>query len=123
MFTIQKTENQNEIISYLQREKLDLSLDMQQFMGLYEEGCLQGIGSLRLCQTKVYLNLVHCSEAAQELKPTLAKALLNMADLRGIQTIYGNNPELFGLYTMLRFKKEEDEYSLLLAGYFTAEHK
>ena len=123
MFTIQKIENQDEIVSYLQKEHLNPSSDMQQFMGLYEGGRLCGIGSLSLCKTKVYLNLVHCKEDAQTLKLALAKALLNMADLRGIQTVYGNNPELFGLYTQLRFKKDEDAYILSLAGYVTAEHK
>ena len=56
------------------------------------------------------------------LKLGLAKALMNLADLRGIKKIYGSSKALENIYTALRFQKEEEEYSVSLEGYFTAGH-
>ena len=69
---------------------------------------------------------------AEEFKDNLGfilgimKSLLNLADLRGIRTVYGSNPALYDLYKMLRFQKETMEdgkkrYALDLEGYFTAD--
>lgn len=123
MFEIHKIEDIKEAAAYLQKEHITLPTAPQQFMGLYEAGCLTALGSLSLDAAQVCLNFIHCSADAPKLRLALAKALLNMADLHGIQTIYGKNPELFGLYTMLRFKKEENAYVLSLKDYFTATHE
>ncbi|MBQ4515805.1 MAG: hypothetical protein II978_03340, partial [Clostridia bacterium] len=56
------------------------------------------------------------------LKLGMLKAIMNLADLRGIKQIYGTNKELEELYKLLRFKKEEGRYFLNLEGYFTTDH-
>ncbi len=83
-----------------------------------------GVSTLCLKGTKVYLDLLLTIEDMGDLafKAGLARAVMNLADLRGIKEIYGSSPELFELYEMLRFKKEEGEYRLNLEGYFTAGH-
>lgn len=83
-----------------------------------------GVTSLRLKDGKVYLNLLELSDKSDDmsLKLGLLKAVMNLADLRGIKQIYGTNKDLEQLYKLLRFKEEKGEYSLSLEGYFTSEH-
>lgn len=83
-----------------------------------------GVSALTLRGCRVYLDLILTIKDISDLafKAGLARAIMNLADLRGIKEIYGTTPELFELYKMLRFKKEEDEYRLNLEGYFTAGH-
>ena len=98
-------------------------------MSAREKGEILAVGTLSLKQYKVFLDTVI---PAEELKDNLGfilgmmKSLLNLADLRGIKTVYGSNPALFDLYKMLRFQKETTEdgqkrYALNLEGYFTVD--
>ncbi len=123
MFIIEKIDDMPMLEAFFKNQAVSLPKGMHQFMGVYENGQLLAVGSLELKQTKVYLNFIYCVQDTMLYRHALAKALLNMADLRDIQTIYGNNPELFGLYTALHFKPVEGEYILSLAGYFTATHE
>ncbi len=121
MLTIKIMENIDEVNAYLKQQNISHTPGAEQFMGLYEGEVLSAIGSIMLCGAKVYMNFIYTESESFELSFGLAKSLLNMADLRGIKTIYGNNPELEKLYTALRFKNENDEYILPLEGYFTVE--
>lgn len=121
MLTIKKIEDMNEITAYLKSQNINHTFGMEQFMGMYDDHSLIGIGSIELCVTKVYLNFIYTEENTQAFNYGLAKSLLNMADLSGVKTVYGNNPELTVLYMALRFANENDEYMLSLDGYFTEE--
>ena len=121
MLTIKKIEDINEINTYLNAHGLHHTYGMEQFMGMYENDKLIGMGSIELCVTKVYMNFIYTEENTHALNFGLAKSLLNMADLSGIKTVYGNNPALDKLYTALRFTKENEEYVLSLEDYFTEE--
>ena len=72
---------------------------------------------------------INYSEYVEDLNLVLGlmKSLLNLADLRGMKTVYGSNPAMFDLYKMLRFKKSAGEakkmYELSLEGYFTCENE
>ncbi len=120
MLTIKKIITTEEIDNYFKKENIDHPMGQEQFMGVYDGDCLIGMGSISLVNLKVYMNFIYTEEADFGLRHGLAKALLNMADLSGIQIVYGNNPELFELYSILRFKEENGEYVLPLEGYFTA---
>ncbi|MBQ4518841.1 MAG: hypothetical protein II997_09715 [Clostridia bacterium] len=121
MITIKKIEDMNEINAYLQARNIDHTFGMEQFMGMYDGDRLIGLGSIELRVTKVYLNFIHTEENTHAFNYGLAKSLLNMADLSGVKTVYGNNPDLTVLYMALRFVTENDEYMLSLEGYFTEE--
>ncbi|MBE7037024.1 MAG: hypothetical protein E7403_07000 [Ruminococcaceae bacterium] len=121
MITIKKIEDMNEINAYLQVQGFNHTFGMEQFMGMYDGDRLIGLGSIELCVTKVYLNFIHTEENTHAFNYGLAKSLLNMADLSGVKTVYGNNPDLNVLYMALRFVTENDEYMLSLEGYFTEE--
>ncbi len=121
MITIKKIEDINEINNYLNAQGIHHTHGMEQFMGMYENDRLIGLGSIELRVTKVYLNFIHTEENTHAFNYGLAKSLLNMADLSGVKTVYGNNPDLTVLYMSLRFAKEKEEYVLSLEGYFTEE--
>ncbi len=124
MLTIKKIDSMDEIQAYFEKEQLNHTITAEQFMGFYDGDTLCGIGSIELKNTKVYMNFLHISGGDMPLYHGLAKALLNMADLRGIQTVYGSNPDLDKLYGLLRFQKTNEEYSLSLENYFTVhEHE
>ncbi len=110
-----------EALQYLKTQNIPHTLGTEQFMGLYAHELLFGVGSIALEDGKVYLDTIHITEDSGELSYGLAKALLNMADLSGIKTIYGKNPNLDKLYKKLRFREENSEFTLSLTGYFTAE--
>ncbi len=122
MLTIKKTEDLNIANQYLKAHNIEHNLESEQVMCASDDEDIIGLGSLALMNSKVYLNFLHAKDDDAMLLFGLAKSLLNMADLRGIQTIYGNNPALFPLYKRLRFKEENGEYVLSLAHYFEAEH-
>ncbi len=121
MLTIKKIITTEEVENYLSTQGITLSMDYQQFMGIYDGDTLIGMGSINLVDLKVYLNFIYTEDDDFGLRHGLAKSLLNMADLSGIKTIYGSNPELSDLYSILRFQKDGDEYVLQLEGYFTAD--
>ncbi|MBE7022352.1 MAG: hypothetical protein E7414_03965 [Ruminococcaceae bacterium] len=122
MLTIKKIEDIREAEAYLKAHGISHNIANEQAMGVYTQSGLIGLGSLCLCGYKVYLNFIHLAEEDAALSHGLAKSLLNMADLRGIKTVYGSNPALDKLYACLRFQKENEEYALSLENYFQAEH-
>lgn len=121
MLTIKKTENIFEANAYLKSRNIDHDLTGEQVMTMTSGTDICALGSLSLIAGKVYLNFVFAEENNWDMTYGITKALLNMADLRGIQTIYGNNPTLDRLYTALRFQKTENDFVLNLEGYFTAD--
>ncbi len=121
MLTIKKIITTEEVENYLSTQGIALSMDYQQFMGVYDGDTLIGMGSINLVDLKVYMNFIYTEDDDFGLRHGLAKSLLNMADLSGIKTVYGGNPELSDLYSILRFQKDGDEYVLQLEGYFTAD--
>lgn len=122
MLTIKKTEDLHMVNQYLKAHNIEHHAENEQVMCASDDTGIIGLGSLSLINYKVYLNFLHEKDDDAMLLLGLAKALLNMADLRGIKTVYGNNPALFPLYKRLRFKEENGEYVLPLAPYFEAEH-
>ncbi len=121
MLTIKKMITTEEVEKYLMAQGITLSMEYQQFMGIYDGDTLIGMGSISLIDSKVYMNFIYTEDDDFGLRHGLAKALLNMADLSGVKTIYGSNPELFELYSILRFKEENREFVLELEGYFTVD--
>ncbi len=122
MLTIKKTEDIKKASQYLIEHNIAHNLENEQVMCATDDENIIGVGSLALIDYKVYLNFLHAKDDDAMLLLGLAKSLLNMADLRGIKTVYGSNPSLFPLYERLRFKQENGEYVLSLAHYFEAEH-
>ena len=122
MLTIKKIENIEEAEAYLSAAGVTKDIQYEMAMGVYTENGLIGLGSFSLIAYQPHLNFIHTKEEDAMLCHGLAKALLNMADLRGIQTVYGSNMELEALYKRLRFQKEGEVYALSLENYFTAEH-
>ncbi len=118
MLTIKRIEDEKQINAYLASQAITLEDAPRQFMAMYDGETVCGLGALTLEGTKVYMDFLHTSGDGSLLFG-LAKSLLNMADLRGIQMIYGKNPDLENTYTALRFKKEDGEFVLSLEGYFT----
>lgn len=121
MLTIKKIITTEEVENYLTAQGIALTMDYQQFMGVYDGDTLIGMGSITLIDLKVYMNFIYTEDDDFGLRHGLAKSLLNMADLSGIKTVYGNNPELFELYRLLRFKEDNGEFVLSLEGYFTTD--
>ena len=119
MLTVLKIEAE-EAMAFFEKNNIPHTPGQERFMGLSSEDGLFGVGSICLEGEKVYLDCVYAG-GISELEHGLAKALLNMADLSGIKTVYGKNPELSGLYKKLRFKEENSEFTLSLEHYFTAE--
>lgn len=90
-----------------------------------ERGSVSGVTSLCLREGRVYLNLLAAAEEMNDMSFLLglAKALMNLADLRGIKTLYGSQPELAPIYRALRFQEKDGEFCVSLEGYFTAGHE
>ena len=124
MLTIKEAADKRAAQSFLDSLGVSDSVSEDIVMCCEENGRILGVSSLSLSEGKVYLNLLVMEKDADEmsLKLGLAKALLNLADLRGIKKIYGSSKALENIYTALRFQKEEEEYSVSLEGYFTAGH-
>lgn len=124
MLTIKEAADKRAVRSFLDSLGVSDSVSEDIVMCCEENGRILGVSSLTLTEGKVYLNLLIMVGDADEmsLKLGLAKALLNLADLRGIKKIYGRSEALENIYTALRFQKEEEEYSVSLEGYFTAGH-
>ncbi len=117
MLTIKREENNEEIKAILDCK------DNTIIMTARDNGKLLGVGTLILKDYKVFLDkIVLINEDDLNLKLGIAKSLLNLADLQGIKTIYGQNEELFKLYKMLKFKEADNIFTLELEGYFTCEH-
>lgn len=122
MLTIKEAEDKTAARQFLESRGEACSLAEHIVMQCEENGSVLGVASLCLSGGKIYFNQLTTAEEDSALRLGLAKALLNLADLRGMKTIYGNNEALENVYTALRFQKTEGEYFVSLEGYFTAGH-
>ena len=124
MLTIKQEQNQDVVADFLQKLGSDADLSDDIVMTSRDGETMIGLGSLSLNAGKVYLNhIIFVPEFEDELMVQgLAKALLNLADLRGIRVVYGTEPALEKLYAALGFQNENEEYVLQLEGYFTKKH-
>ncbi|MBQ4087402.1 MAG: hypothetical protein IJC78_04060 [Clostridia bacterium] len=129
MIEIKLDENKLQAQAFLTAQGVSTNISNDIVMSAKEKGVIIAIGTLSLKNYKVFLDTIVPSK---ELKDNLGfilglmKSLLNLADLRGMRTVYGSNPALFDLYKMLRFKKEVTDdgkkiYVLELEGYFTVD--
>ena len=124
MLEIRESKDKTRAQEFVKEQGSDYNLSDDIVMVCADADEILGVSALSLRESKVYLDLLLTIETMGDLafKAGLARAIMNLADLRGIKEIYGSCPELSELYEMLRFKKEEGEYRLSLDGYFTAGH-
>lgn len=130
MLTIKTEEDKTDIYSFLSSLGVSAELNDSIVMAARDDGKILAVGALSMKKYRVFTDFIVLNpECADDLNISigLMKSLLNLADLRGIKTVYGSNRALFNLYEMLRFKKSLDKdgemYELSLEGYFTCEHK
>lgn len=119
MLTIKKEDLNDKLENFLKEMDCDENLIDKIVMTAKDGDEYLGVGTLELRIDKVYLNFVVTKEDELTLKLGIMKSLLNLADLRGIKMIYGDNEDLKSLYKMLRFKDTDGQYILELEGYFT----
>ena len=129
MITIKAVEEKEPATQFLIQNGMHADISDHIVMCAMDKDKCLAVGSLSMMDYKVHLNL---AVAANEWKNNagfmlgLMKSLLNLADLRGIKTVYGTNPALFDYYRLLRFQEEAAEngkkrYRLDLEGYFTVD--
>ncbi|HBL81205.1 MAG TPA: hypothetical protein DD391_01155 [Clostridiales bacterium] len=128
MITIKTEEDKTDIHKFLSSQGANIDLTGTIVMTARENGTILALGALSMKDYRVFLDhIVVSGEYVEDLNLVLGlmKSLLNLADLRGMKTVYGSNPAMFDLYKMLRFKKSAGEakkmYELSLEGYFTCE--
>lgn len=128
MITIKTEENQKEIKDFLSAQGVSEDLTGAIVMAARDGDEILAMGALSMRNYRVYLDhIILPGDFAEDLNLALGllKSLLNLADLRGIKTVYGDNPRMEKYYKMLRFRKDEelkDTYVLSLEGYFQCEH-
>lgn len=120
LLTIKKEEPNDSIREFLKKLGESDNLEGKMVMSAKDGEQYLGIGALELKADKVYLNFLATQNDDLALKLGIMKSLLNLADLRGIKTVWGNNKDFKSLYKMARFKEEGDEMKLDLEGYFTS---
>lgn len=118
MLTIKKEEPNDNLIVFLNKLNVQENLQGKIIMTAKDADSYLGVGALELRVDKVYLNFLATEDVDLNLKLGIMKSLLNLADLRGIKTVYGDNAELASLYKMARFKEENSVFVLNLEGYF-----
>ena len=129
MITIKAVEEKELATQFLIQNGIHADISDHIVMCAMDKDAFLAVGSLSMIEYKVHLNL---AVAANQWKDNagfmlgLMKSLLNLADLRGIQTVYGTNPDLFDFYRLLRFQEETTDggkkrYRLDLEGYFTVD--
>ncbi len=119
MLTIKKEELNDKLNAFLKEIDCHENLQGKIVMCAKDGEVYLGVGTLELRVNKVYLNMIKTKEDDLILKLGILKSLLNLADLRGIKEIYGDNQELNSLYKMSRFCEKNNEFYLSLDGYFT----
>ena len=119
VLTIKKEELNDKVCAFLKELNCDENLQGKIIMCAKEKEIYLGVGTLELRGNKVYLDFIKTKEKDLTLKLGIMKSLLNLADLRGIKTVYGGAKELENLYKITRFVKDCGEYALNLEGYFT----
>lgn len=129
MITIKTEENIEKIDAFLKKQGVSEDLGQAIAMTARDGEQILALGALSMWDYKVFLDHLVLSDAYADDKNLaigLLKSLLNLADLRGIKTVYGANPTMFDYYKMLRFKPDDAEmpkiYTLSLEGYFQCEH-
>lgn len=128
MITILKEENKDKIKTFLSSQGISYNMNNSIVMTAKNGEQILGLGALSIKDYQIYLDHILMSDEYTNdftLATGLAKSLLNLADLRGIKIVYGQNPELTKLYEALRFKLDEENperYILSLEGYFTCEN-
>lgn len=129
MITIKKDEDKTQARQFLKSLGHLPPADNEIVMTARDGDKILAAGSLSLQDGRVFLNCAVLSKDMEEdlnLLLGLMKGLLNLADLRGIKTVYGTNPALFDIYKILRFQKKSScgktLYKLPLEGYFTCEN-
>ncbi len=130
MITIKKEENKQNIQLFLEKQNATASSENAIVMNACENQDILAIGALTYESGHVYLNHIELQDGYSHetnIALGLLKSLLNLADLRGIKTIYGSNPDMIKYYRMLRFQEEaggdKKQYSLSLEGYFQCTHE
>lgn len=130
MITIKMEEDKTDIHKFLSSQGANIDLTGTIVMTARENGTILALGALSMKDYRVFLDhIVVSGEYVEDLNLVLGlmKSLLNLADLRGMKTVYGSNPAMFDLYKMLRFKKSAGKakkmYELSLEGYFTCENE
>ena len=130
MITIKTEEDKTDIHKFLYSQGANIDLTGTIVMTARENETILALGALSMKDYRVFLDhIVVSGESVEDLNLVLGlmKSLLNLADLRGMKTVYGSNPAMFDLYKMLRFKKSAGEakkmYELSLEGYFTCENE
>ncbi|MFR8975888.1 MAG: hypothetical protein ACLVG9_07805 [Eubacteriales bacterium] len=130
MITIKTEEDKTDIHKFLSSQGANIDLTGTIVMTARENGTILALGALSMKDYRVFLDhIVVSGEYVEDLNLVLGlmKSLLNLADLRGMKTVYGSNPAMFDLYKMLRFKKSAGKakkmYELSLEGYFTCENE
>lgn len=129
MITIKAVENKELPTQFLVQNGVHADISDHIVMCAMDKDELLAVGSLSMIDYKVYLNLAVATNAWKGnagFMLGLMKSLLNLADLRGIKTVYGTNPDLFDFYRLLRFQEDTTDggrkiYSLDLEGYFTVD--
>ncbi len=125
MITIKTDDNILEINEFFKKNDKSFDLENSIVMSAKDKNEILAAGALSMKGYHVYLDCVApLGNSPEELSLVLGlmKSLLNLADLRGIKTVYGSNTEMRRLYKLLRFKEtENDEYELSLDGYFSTE--
>ena len=126
MIEIKREENIKEAIEFLRKQKNETDITGAIVMSAKEKGEILAVAALFLKEYKVFLDLLVATDEMKENSGFMLgvlKSLLNLADLRGIKTVYGSNPDLENYYKLLRFQKSmlenSEVYELSLDGYFS----
>lgn len=126
MLTIKTEEMSKEINDFFTSNSDNENLSDGIIMSARDGDKLLAVGALTMENYLVHLNHIAPIENTPEntsLILGLMKSLLNLADLRGIKTVYGSNSKMDKLYKLLKFNKiKGGEFELSLEGYFTCEH-
>ncbi len=128
MIEIKREENIKEAIEFLRKQKNETDITGAIVMSAKEKGEILAVAALFLKEYKVFLDLLVATDEIRENSGFMLgvlKSLLNLADLRGIKTVYGSNPNLKNYYKLLRFQKSmlenSEVYELSLEGYFSCD--
>jgi len=118
LLTILKEEPNAELNVFMKKQGAEKISSDKIIMAAKDGEKYLGVGALELKDYKAYLNTLVTETDDLILRLAIIKSLLNLADLRGIKTVYGDNPELSSYYKMARFKEADGEYAVDLVGYF-----
>lgn len=129
MIEIKVDQNIMQAQSFLTKHGVSTNIANDIVMSAKDKGEILAVGSMSLKNYKVFLDVIVTIDELSDNAGFilgLMKSLLNVADLRGIKTVYGSSPALISYYKLLRFKEEVSDngtsvYALDLEGYFTTD--